>query len=346
LEEAIVFSRLGGIGRVLLNRPKALNALTLDMCHALERQLRAWAKDDEVHAVVLRGAGERAFCAGGDIRHLYEAGKAGEDYPYRFWADEYRLNVLIGDWPKPYISLIDGIVMGGGVGLSVHGRYRVVSEHALFAMPETGIGMFPDVGGSHFLPRCPGRIGLYLGLTGARLKAADLLYAGIATHYLPRARLDALEAALAAEGADVARVLARFAEDPGPAALAEHGEAIARLFAGASVEAIVAALEADGSDFARSTAQTLAAKSPTALKLAFRQIAEGARLSLADCMRMEWRMASRVPTGLLDFYEGVRAAVIDKDNKPRWSPTRLADVDPAAIDAFFAPSPRGELELY
>ena len=346
MDPEIVFSRLGGIGRVLLNRPKALNALTLDMCHALERRLREWANDDEIHAVVLRGAGERAFCAGGDIRHLYEAGKAGEDYPYRFWADEYRLDVLIGDWPKPYISLIDGIVMGGGVGLSVHGRHRVVSEHALFAMPETGIGMFPDVGGSHFLPRCPGRIGLYLGLTGARLKAADLVYSGIATHFVPRARLDALEAALAAEGADIDGQLARFAEDPGPPPLAEHREAIDRLFAGASVEDIFAALEADGSGFARSTAQTLAAKSPTALMLAGRQIAEGARLTLADCMRMEWRMASRVPTELVDFYEGVRAVVIDKDNEPRWSPASLAEVDPLVIDRFFAPSPRGELELY
>lgn len=346
MEAEIIFSCAGGIGRVLLNRPKALNALTLEMSHALEEQLRRWATDDNVRAVVVRAAGERAFSAGGDIRKLYEVSKSGGDYPYRFWADEYRLDALIKHYPKPYVALIDGIVMGGGVGISVHGSHRVVTEQALFAMPETGIGLFPDVGGSFFLPRCPGRIGLYLGLTGARLKAADMIYAGIATHYVPRAVLDALESALAAEADRVDDRLAAFGGDPGPAALANERREIDRLFAGESLAAVFSAVTTDGSRFARRAADALATKSPSALHLAFRQLREGAGLAFDDCLRMEWRMVSRVPTELPDFYEGVRAAVIDKDNKPRWSPARLEDVDPAVIDRFFALSPLGELELY
>ncbi len=341
-----MFSRAGGTGRVLLNRPKALNALTLEMSHALEGQLRRWAADKDVRAAVVRAAGERAFSAGGDIRKLYEVGKSGGDYPYRFWADEYRLDALIKHYPKPYVALIDGIVMGGGVGISVHGSHRVVTEHAQFAIPETGIGLFPDVGGSYFLPRCPGRIGLYLGLTGARLKAADMLHAGIATHYVPRARLEALERALAAEADGVDRVLAGFSEDPGPAPLAHERREIDRLFAGERLAAVVSALSADGGPVARRASEALATKSPTALHLAFRQLRKGARLAFDDCLRMEWRMVSRVPGELPDFYEGVRAAVIDKDGKPRWSPARLEDVDPVSLDRFFAPSPRGELELY
>ncbi|MEA2782543.1 MAG: enoyl-CoA hydratase [Rhodospirillaceae bacterium] len=346
MEPEILFSRISGIGRVLLNRPKALNALTHQMCDALETRLRAWAADETVKAVVIRGAGERAFCAGGDIRRLYDAGKTGDDYPYRFWADEYRLDALIKHYAKPYLALLDGITMGGGVGMSVHGSHRLVTEHALFAMPETGIGLFPDVGGSYFLPRCPGRIGLYLGLTGERLRAADLLYSGIATHYVPRARLDALEEALAAAPGEVDAVLARFAGDPGPATLAGQRDEIDRLFAGSSLDTVLADLAAEGSTFSRRALDMLATKSPTALRLTFRQLQEGARLGFDDCMRMEWRMVSHVPRHMPDFYEGVRAAIIDKDNRPQWSPPRLADVDEAMIDRFFAAAPKGELALY
>jgi enoyl-CoA hydratase/carnithine racemase len=345
MEPEILFSRIGGIGRVLLNRPKALNALTHQMCHALETRLRAWAADETVKAVVIRGAGERAFCAGGDIRRLYDAGKTGDDYPYRFWADEYRLDALIKHYAKPYLALLDGITMGGGVGMSVHGSHRIVTEHALFAMPETGIGLFPDVGGSYFLPRCPGRIGLYLGLTGERLGAADLLYSGIATHYVPRASLDALEEALAAAPGEVDAVLARFVGDPGPATLAGQRDEVDRLFAGSSLDTVLADLAAEGSTFSRRALDMLATKSPTALRLTFRQLQEGARLGFDDCMRMEWRMVSHVPRHMPDFYEGVRAAIIDKDNRPQWSPPRLADVDEAMIDRFFAAAPKGELAL-
>lgn len=346
MESEILFSRVGGIGKVVLNRPKALNALTLEMCHALEAQMRAWATDDGVKAVVVRQAGEKAFCAGGDIRRLYDGGRAGDDYPYRFWTDEYRLNALIKHYRKPYIAFLDGITMGGGVGLSVHGSYRVASEHILFAMPETGIGMFPDVGGSYFLSRCPGMIGIYLGLTGARLKAPDALYAGIATHYVPRAKLDALEAALANDAGNAHAVLASFAAVPDPAPLAAQRIAIDHLFAGTTVAAILADLAADPTEFARTTLDGLKTKSPTAMVLAFRQIREGARRSFDDCMRMEWRMAAHAPRHLLDFYEGVRAVIVDKDNRPNWAPTRVEDVADDMIDGFFQPTPRGELELY
>ena len=346
LQQDILFSAHHGLAKVLLNRPKALNALTLEMCHALEAQLRAWTEDETVAAVVVKGAGDKAFCAGGDIRRLSEAARAGDDHPYRFWADEYRLNALIKHCPKPYLALIDGIAMGGGVGLSVHGRYRVVSEHALFAMPETGIGFFPDVGGSYFLPRCPGEIGLYLGLTGHRLKAADMLYAGIATHLIHRLRLPAFELALAEAPGEVASVLARFAEDPGPAPLVAQQAEIDDLFGRPSLEAVMAAVAAGRTEFARQTHELLMRKSPTSLALAFRAIRAGATLDIDGCLRMEWRMASHVPRHLPDFHEGVRAVIIEKDNRPRWSPPLLADLDPAVIEMFFALPEGGELELY
>ncbi len=344
-EPEVVFSRDGALGRILLNRPQALNALTLEMCHAIEARLRAWAVDPSIAAVAVRGAGDRAFCAGGDIRRLAEAAKAGEDYPYRFWRDEYRLNALIKHYPKPYVAIIDGIAMGGGVGLSVHGSHRVATERAVFAMPETGIGFFPDVGASYVLPRCPGEIGLYLGLTGCRLKAADMVYAGLATHAVRRARLGEVEAALVARPGNPDEALARFAEEPGPAPLADDRAEIDRLFAHDTLPAVMTALAESGSPFGERTRALLAEKSPTSLALAFRAIRAGAGLAFDDCLRMEWRIASRAPTHLPDFHEGVRAVIIDKDNRPRWSPADLGAVDPAAIDAFFAPSEHGELPL-
>jgi enoyl-CoA hydratase len=342
----IFFTREGGLAKVVLDRPAALNALTLEMCQALEASLRAWERDETVAAILIRGAGGKAFCAGGDIRRLAEAARAGDDYPGRFWSDEYRLNALIKHLTKPYVAIIDGIAMGGGVGLSVHGSHRIASEHALFAMPETGIGFFPDVGASYFLPRCPGRVGLYLGLTGARLKAADMIHADIATHFVRRANLDGLEAALAQSPGDIAGVLARFAEHPGPSSLAEDRPEIDRYFSEPSLETVLAALEASSDEFARRVRDALAGKSPTSLALAFRELRLGESLAFDDCMRLEWRIASRVPRHLPDFLEGVRAIIVDKDSRPRWSPARLADVDPDAIEDFFAPAEGGELPLY
>ena len=327
----ILFERLGALGRIVLNRPKALNALTLAQVHALHPQLEAWAADPSVAAVAIEGAGEKAFCAGGDIRALFEACRTADmAHIAAFYRDEYRLNRRIKTYGKPYVALIDGIVMGGGVGVSVHGRYRVVTERTLFAMPETGIGFFPDVGGSYFLPRCPGQVGLYLGLTGARLRAADCLYAGIATHCVASARLDELRAALAA-GGDVAAILDSFHQDAGPAPLAAHREVIERCFAAPSLDGVLAALAAEEDGFAAETLAAIRAKSPTAGKVAFTQIRRGAGLDFDACMRMEFRLALRLaPAG--DFAEGVRAVIIDKDGKPAWGPAADDDTVARAFD--------------
>lgn len=335
----IHFERIGALGRIVLDRPQALNALTLDQVHAIYPQLANWAADPAVAAVVIEGAGDKAFCAGGDIRALYEACRAGDmEYVAAFYRDEYRLNRRIKSLPKPYVALLDGIVMGGGVGISVHGRYRVATERTLFAMPETGIGFFPDVGGTFFLPRCPGQIGLYLGLTGARLKAADALYAGIATHVVPSDRLDDLRAALAA-GDDVAATLDRFHCDPGPAALADKQAVIDACFSRDSVDSVLAALNGHPDPWAHCVAATIRTKSPTATLVAFEQIRRGGGLDFESCMRLEFRL-SQVVAPAADFIEGIRAVIIDKDNTPMWQPADIGmlgafDMVPAGGDLNF-----------
>jgi enoyl-CoA hydratase len=338
----ILFKRRGAIGLITLNRPKALNALTLEMIAALDPQLDAWAADPAVGAVVIQGVGERAFCAGGDVRALYDSrGKGDRAYRADFYRREYRQNRRIFRFPKPYIALMDGITMGGGVGVAVHGSHRIVTERSLFAMPETGIGLFPDVGGGYFLPRLPGSLGLYLGLTGARLKAADCLHAGIATHFLPSERLEALTVALAegdlgGGGKAVDRLLAPLQADPGPAALSRDRAAIDRCFGERSVEAILAALAADGGDWAKATSASLASKSPTSLKLTLRQLARGRGLSFEEVMIMEYRLCQYCMDGH-DFFEGVRAVIIDRDNAPKWQPPTLAGVSEAELERAFAP---------
>lgn len=342
-EAEILFEQRGAAGLITLNRPKALNALTHAMCLAMKAQLDAWKGDGSVGVVVIRGAGERAFCAGGDIRALYESGRAGTPYVYEFYRDEYVLNTTLKRFPKPYVALLRGIVMGGGVGVSVHGSHRVADETAVFAMPETGIGLFPDVGGSYFLPRCPGELGMYLALTGARLKTADCLYAGVATHFVPAAQTDVLlDKLCAGDAPDDA--IAGLAQATASAPLAEHRAKIDRVFAANSVEEILARLDAEGDEWSRETANTIRAKSPTASKLAFRQIREGKHLEFEDCMRMEFRMVNRVIAGR-DFYEGVRATIIDKDQSPKWQPAALKDVSDKDIDAYFAPLGEKELKL-
>lgn len=339
----ILFEKRGAVGLITLNRAKALNALTHAMCVSMKAQLAAWAVDAAVNCVIVQGDGERAFCAGGDIRTLYDSGKAGTPYAVEFYRDEYLLNAAVKHYPKPYIALLRGFVMGGGVGVSVHGSHRVADETMLFAMPETGIGLFPDVGGSFFLPRLPGELGMYLGLTGARLKTTDALYVGVATHFVPAIRREALIDALA-DGMESAEALRAMSERAEGAPIAMQRPAIDRIFSGISVEQIVAALDAEGSDWTRDTAKTIHGKSPTATKLAFRQLRNGKSLDFDDCMRMEFRMVNRVISGH-DFYEGVRATIIDKDGAPRWQPARLADVSDADIDAYFAPLGNMELPL-
>lgn len=344
--DEILFEPAGSVGLITLNRPHALNALTLNMVRALDAQLRAWAGDPDIRCVVIQGAGERAFCAGGDIRALYDSGKSKSDtLTADFYREEYRLNRLIKRYPKPYVALIDGVVMGGGVGVSVHGSHRIATERTLFAMPETGIGLFPDVGGSYFLPRCPGRIGFYLGLTGARIKAADCLSAGIATHYVSFAELDSLIDALRKNaGNAVTDVVARFAGPPGAAPLERNRDGVDRCFAEVSIEAIQAALEADGSEWAKGARSAMGEKSPTCEKVALRQLERGCTMSFEDCMVMEFRLSQRAMAAH-DFYEGVRAAVIDKDRAPKWRPVSLAEVSDADVETWFAPLPGGDLDF-
>jgi enoyl-CoA hydratase/carnithine racemase len=334
----ILFERRGAAGLITLNRPQALNAVNHAMVTALAGRLEDWASDPAVTRVVIRAAGERAFSAGGDIRALYELGRAGRQIDMLpFWHDEYRLNNFIKHYPKPYVALIDGIVMGGGVGISVHGSHRVAGEKFQFAMPEVGIGFFPDVGATWFLPRLPGETGAYCALTGERLRAADAVAAGVATHHVAAARFPDLIDALAGT-VPVDAVLAAFADPPGQGALAALRPAIDRLFAAASVEEILATLGAAAGPhaaWAGKTAATIRAKSPTSLKVALAQVRRGAGWSFADCMRAEFRIVSRIVYGH-DFYEGVRATIIDKDNAPRWQPADLAGVTGAAVGNHFA----------
>jgi enoyl-CoA hydratase len=346
-EAEILFERRGALEVVTMNRPKALNALTLGMIRDLLPRLGDWADDERVAAVAIRGAGEKAFCAGGDVRAVWEAGRNGGTLTREFFYEEYSLNRAIHRFAKPYIALIDGITMGGGVGLSVHGSYRIAGDRTLLAMPETAIGLFPDVGGSYFLPRLPGMTGRYLALTGARLKAADCCLLGIATHYVPSERQAALLESLA--GADLAAgpaaidaVLAEFAESPGAAPLAEQRAAIDRLFAGETIEEILANLRADSSDWAAKQLAILEQRSPTSLKLTLEQLRRGAALDFEACMTMEFRLSQACMAGP-DFYEGIRAVLVDKDHKPVWRPARLDEVTDAMLQERFAPLSAGDL---
>jgi len=340
----IRFDRRGRLGIIILDRPQALNALTLPMVVALDRQLAAWGEDPAVAAVAIKSAGGRAFCAGGDIRALYEASRRNDAYAREFYRVEYRVNHRIKTYAKPYIALIDGIAMGGGVGLSVHGSHRVVSERSQFAMPETGIGFFPDVGGTWFLPRLPGAVGTYLGLSGVRLVAADMLDAGIATHYCPSTEMEFLVAELE-EATSVEAVLDRRFGSAGTPALAAQRSIIDRCFAAGTVEEILSRLEHDASPWAQETSATIKKKSPTSLKVTVRQLRLGAGLAdFAAAMRLEYRLCQRLVHGH-DFHEGVRAVVIDKDQAPRWQPATLADVSDETVSQYFAPLDEPDLDL-
>ncbi|HEX6860464.1 MAG TPA: enoyl-CoA hydratase/isomerase family protein [Caulobacteraceae bacterium] len=329
----------GKVGRITLNRPQALHALNTAMCRSMIEALLAWRGDDAVWAVMIDHAGERGFCAGGDIRMLAESGAGDGAEAREFFFTEYRLNHLLFAYEKPVIVFMDGVTMGGGVGISMPARYRVATERTTFAMPETGIGLFPDVGGGWYLPRLPHHAGLWLALTGARIKAADCIALGIATDYETSDKLEAVKAEIIADPAAIEAILARTDADPGQAPGAFHRDDMERLFGGHSVEGIVEALEADGGEWARAQLATLKTKSPQTMKVAFRQLSEGAKLTdFADNMRMEYRIGARV-VQRHDFIEGVRAVIVDKDNAPRWNPATLEGVTPAMLDAIFAPLP-------
>ncbi|HZS82589.1 MAG TPA: enoyl-CoA hydratase/isomerase family protein [Stellaceae bacterium] len=350
--DEILLERRGGVAIVTLNRPKALNTLTLAMYRRLDPDLLAWGADPAVAAVIIRGAGGRAFCAGGDVRAIWEAGQGKTSgLTADFFREEYCLIQRVYRFPKPYIALCDGITMGGGVGMSVHGSHRIATERFLFAMPETAIGLFPDVGATTFLNRCPGRIGRYLALTGARLKAADALYCGLATHFVPSERLPALTEALAGLAwrggdarAEADRVIVGFAADAGPAPLAEQRAAIERCFAPDSIEGIIAALEEEGGPWAAAALDAIAKASPTSLKITLRQLTLGAGFDVEAALQLEYRMTQHVMQRH-DFFEGVRALLVDKDQAPRWRPPRLAEVTEEEVAFYFQPLGARELRF-
>jgi enoyl-CoA hydratase len=340
-EPPVLFARKGAAGLITLNRPKALNALNPEMVDAIAPQLDLWEKDPAVTRIVIKGAGPKAFCAGGDIRLLHDMGRVGElAEPRRFWRAEYTLNHRLKFYPKPVVALIDGIVMGGGVGMSFHGSHRVASEKLMFAMPEVGIGFFPDVGASWFLPRLPDHIGRYLAIAGARIGQADALALGLATDAVRSADMSAIEEALTGDG-PVDAALASFRVDPGPAPLLAHAPVIREAFGEDSLAAIanrLGQLALGGSEFAAMALDTMRTKSPTSMAIALEQMTRGLAMSFAEAMRLDLRIVWRIAEGH-DFYEGVRAVIVDKDNAPKWKPATIEAVDPADIARYFAPLP-------
>lgn len=343
-EAPVLIDQTGPLGRIRLNRPRALNSLTLDMVRAISDALDRFEEDPDVACVLITGEGDRGLCAGGDIRAIYDSGRAGTDLAATFWREEYILNARIKGFPKPYVAIMDGITMGGGVGVSAHGGHRIVTERTRLAMPETGIGFFPDVGGTWLLARSPGEIGTYLGLTGEQIGASDAIYAGLADVFVPPANLpdliNALETLPAPAGNDkVRKTIERFAQPAAPAPLQERRGEIDRTFASDTIEAILAALAQSDTEFATKTRATLLSKSPTSLKLTLRLLRLGREsASLEECLEREFVADCKIMGGH-DFYEGVRAAVIDKDRNPRWSPDRLDQISDNDIEAYLSAVP-------
>jgi enoyl-CoA hydratase len=338
----VLISVENGVGRIRLNRPKAIHALTPGMCETVIGALLDWRKDDSVQAVIIDHAEGRGFCAGGDIALIANSANGDCVEAEHFFFLEYRMNHLLFVYEKPIVAFIDGITMGGGVGISLPCRYRVATERTTFAMPETGIGLFPDVGGGWYLPRLPGRIGVYLATTGGRIDGADCRAIGLATHYVSSEALDALKSSILANPTALSDLLGVADETPPPSRLAEQRDRIDRLFASDRYEDILAALRADGSEWAQKQLSVLAAKSPQTIKVALRQLAKGAKLTdFADNMRMEYRLACHI-IRRPDFVEGVRAVIVDKDNAPKWDPATPEAVSDDLLDSLFAPLPAGK----
>jgi len=344
VSDDILFEKRGHAGFVILNRPKALNALNHAMVKAMADQLTRWADDGEIAHLVVTGAGDKAFCAGGDIRSIYDARQAGEtDGLSSFFRDEYLLNAQIKAYPKPYVALIDGIVMGGGVGVSVHGSHRVGTERTMFAMPETGIGFFPDVGGTYFLPRMPRKSGVYCALSAGRLKQGDALATGVLTHAIAAENIADLEKALET-ATDIGAALAPYLVTPERGPVSENMDVIEEIFSAGSVEEILARLEASQDEFPQKTLAALRGKSPTSVLIAFEQMQRGGTLSFNDCMKLEYRIVSRILRGT-EFYEGIRAVLVDKDQNPKWSPSLFSQVDSADLASYFEEPTDGDLPL-
>ncbi|MDE2061918.1 MAG: enoyl-CoA hydratase/isomerase family protein [Bradyrhizobium sp.] len=339
-EGDLIVRREGAAGIIRLNRPKAINAMTYEMSQGIDAALDRFEADPAVAVVILEGAGERGLCAGGDIRGLYESSKAGGDLGKVFWRQEYLMNARIAKFPKPYIAFMDGLVMGGGVGLSGHARHRVVTEKTKLAMPEVGLGFFPDVGGTWLLPRSPGEIGTFFGLSGQTMNGPDAVFARFADAVVPSARLPALREALTAVRPDISssevdRIIAGFATGETSGPISARKADIDRWFAGDRMEDIFGELRRDGSDFAQSTLKLLNEKSPRGMVVTLKLLRLGRRTaSLEECLVREYRAALEVFRSD-DFREGVRAAVIDKDRNPRWSPPRIEDVTPEMLAPYF-----------
>ncbi|OLZ49794.1 enoyl-CoA hydratase/isomerase family protein [Amycolatopsis keratiniphila] len=322
-----------GIGRITLNRPRALNSLNHGMVLAMLDHLEAWRADPGVRAVLIDGAGDRGLCAGGDIRAIYEDARAGGTASLRFWADEYRLNLLISRYPKPYLALMDGLVMGGGVGVSAHGSHRIVTERSRVGMPETGIGFVPDVGGTYLLSRTPGELGTHIALTAGAISGPDAIHCGLADHFVPSERIPDLLDALTSRPTDEALEL--IAEPAPPSALAGDAAWIDHCYAADTVEEILSRLHAGG-DAAATAAKEIEAKSPTALKVTLRALRSAAALpDLETVLAQEYRIAAHA-LSTAEFAEGIRAQIIDKDRAPKWSPATLSEVDDKIVNAYFS----------
>jgi enoyl-CoA hydratase len=340
-EPDLITRREGGAGIIRLNRPKAINAVTLEMFRGIDKALDEFENDPAVGLILLEGAGERGLCAGGDVRALWESANEGSNLGKVLWREEYLLNARIAKFPKPYVAFMDGIVMGGGVGLSAHGRHRVVTDRTRLSMPEVGLGFFPDVGGTWLLSHAPGETGTYFGLTGQPMNGADAIYAGFADVAVPSRKLAALREALVGLGAqaDSARVkaaIAGFASGEATSPIAAIRPRIDAWFAHGRMDDIVAALHRDGSELARSTLKALSEKSPRGLVVTLKLLRLArASATLEECLAREYRAALAVFASD-DFREGVRAAVIDKDREPKWSPSRIEEVTPEMIAPYFA----------
>ena len=328
----------GNLGLITLDRQNALNALNHAMFLALDKQLTDWTENSSIKAVVIRAAEGRAFCAGGDIRHAYERGLAKDPILGEFFGDEYRLNARIFHFPKPYIALLDGITMGGGAGISINGSHRVGTERLVFAMPETGIGFFPDVGASYFLSRLPKKMGFYLGLSGAKISYQDCFALGLVEQIIARdsqAKLiEMLADTVSMKKEDVSAVIKSFAAPVAPSTLMDHANEIETCFSGHTVADILQALENQGSEWCQQTADIIKTKSPTSLKVTLKELQLGEKLNFDACMKMEYKMTRQFIVGH-DFFEGVRAAIIDKDQKPHWNPVKLDDVSEQDVASYF-----------
>ncbi|MEO5774236.1 MAG: enoyl-CoA hydratase/isomerase family protein [Sphingomicrobium sp.] len=342
MTQDVLITTEGALGRIRLNRPKAIHALTQEMCETMSEALLRWRTDPNIRTVLIDHAEGRGFCAGGDVVMLAKSGASNGSDARAFFNAEYRLNHLLFTYPKPTIAIMDGITMGGGVGIALPCQFRVATENTRFAMPETSIGLFPDVGGGWHLSRLPGRIGQFIALTGARLDGAECLYLGFATHYVLQSSLPDMVARLAKAPARVKGAIGHFAEPAPDARIEQNLALINRTFAADRFEEILAALEADGGDWAETELVTLRTKSPLSCKVSLRLLAEGAkRANFTEEMRAEYALAARVAR-THDFIEGVRALLIDKDNSPSWQPATPEEVSDAMLDDLFAPLPDDE----